>query len=123
MRRGCGWPPLGMSQLQQTRGARAGRASPGSDGVSGWESGHYPLLENIVALALNGDHFSNSLRNRSHVTARPCGVGRTRTGHISEQESKFLVSSTWYFMGGHGRPYMHSNTHGESGDGEQGSSR
>lgn len=67
------------------------------------------LLKNITPLR-NGDYFSNSLRNHSHVTIRSCkGRLDLYTGHINKQRAKYfkhvvLDQDTR-------RPYMHILIH------------
>lgn len=95
--------------------AGAGQAGPHQEVTRGLcqELGNYLLLENVIPL-LNGDYFSNSLRNHRHVTIRPCkGKLDLYMGHASQQSAKYskhVVSD-----GDTGRQDMHLNTHRGSG--------
>lgn len=81
--------------------------------MSRQELHNYLLLENVIPL-LNGDYFSNSLRNHSHVMIRPCkGKLDLYTGHASQQSAKYSKHAV--SDGDTGRRDMHPNTHRGSG--------
>lgn len=82
---------LGMSELQwDPAGQGQAGASPGSHQSAMPVLGKYLLLENITP-SRNGDYFSNSLRNHSHVTIRSCkGRLDLYMGHINKQRAKYF---------------------------------